>query len=233
MEDFVSLLNTLEPGIVIFDGEYKIRHINRMVLLLFSEFSSADIFDKPLLSLHRHASAEKISRMIELLKTSKRPVPFSIKIFSKDRQSRYLFMKLISLLSSDLHEALCCALMYDITAFISDKSTHLLKIPVGVKNEIKLIDLKDVTYIEADNVYSRVHTGSGAFFSGLSLGVLHNRLPHKYFFRIHRSYIINLEKVEKVIKDGGSVYVRLEESDVNLPVSRNRARVFFERLGLK
>ncbi len=233
MENFVSLLNTLEPGIVIFDKDYKIRHINRAVLLLFSEFSPTDIFDKSLVSLHRHASAEKISKMIELLKTSKRPVPFSIKIFSKDQRSRYLFMKLISLLSSEMDEALCCALMYDITAFISDKTTLLLKIPVGVKNEIKLIDLRDVIFIEADNVYSRVHTREGAFFSGLSLGLLFDRLPHKYFFRTHRSFLINLEKVEKVIKEGGGVYVKLAGYEASLPVSRNRTREFLERLGLK
>ena len=233
MENIVPLLNTLEPGIVIFDKDYNIRHINRVVLILFSEFSPTQIFAQSLVELHQKPAAEKILKMIELLRSSKHPVPFSIKILSKDKHYRYLFMKLISLLSPDLHESLCCAMMYDITAFISDQTTHLLKIPVGVKNEIKLIDLKDVIFIEADNVYSRVHTSEGSFFSGLSLGVLYNRLPEKYFFRVHRSFLINLEKVEKVIKEGGTVSIKLKGSDANLPVSRNRARIFLKKLGLR
>ncbi len=233
MDDLVSLLNTLEPGIVIFDKDYRIRHINRVVLVLFSEFSSAEIFDKSLVDLHQKSSSEKITRMLDLLTTSKRQVPFSIKILSKDQDSRYLFMKLISLLSPGMEDFLCCALMYDITAFISDKTTHLLKIPIGIKNEIKLIDLKDVVFIAADNVYSRVHTEKLDYFSGLSLGILQDRLPRKYFFRIHRSYIINLTKVTEVFKERGAVYVRLQGIDERLPVSRNKTKEFLRLLGLK
>lgn len=233
MDDLVSLLNTLEPGIVIFDKDYRIRHINRVVLVLFSEFSSAEIFDKSLVDLHQKSSSEKISRMLDLLTTSKRQIPFSIKILSKDQDSRYLFMKLISLLSPGMEDSLCCALMYDITAFISDKTTHLLKIPIGIKNEIKLIDLKDVVFIAADNVYSRVHTEKLDYFSGLSLGILQDRLPRKYFFRIHRSYIINLTKVTEVFKERGAVYVRLQGIEERLPVSRNKTKEFLRLLGLK
>ena len=233
MEDLVSLLNTLEPGIVIFDKDYRIHHINRVVLILFSDFSSADIFNKSLTDLHQKASSEKIAGMLELLSTSKRQIPFSIKILSRDNRVSYLFMKLISLLAPDMDESLCCALMYDITAFISDKGMQLLKIPVGIKNEIKLIDLKEVIFIEADNVYSRVHTATNDYFSGLSLGMLYDRLPRKYFFRTHRSYIINLTRITKVTKDHGSIYVSLKGIEEKLPVSRNKSKEFLKLLGLK
>ncbi len=233
MEDLVSLLNTLEPGIVVFDKSYKIHHINRVVMVLFSDFSSSDIFGQSLLDLHQKSSSEKIAKMLELLVTSKRQVPFSLKILSQDNNSRYLFMKLISLLAPDMEESFYCALLYDITAFISDKTTHMLKIPVGVRNEIKLIDLKDVIFIEADNVYSRVCTERGDYFSGLSIGTFHDRLPKKYFFRIHRSYLINLTKITKVFKERGAVYVSLQGIQEKLPVSRGKSKEFLKILGLK
>jgi len=233
MEDLVSLLNTLEPGIVIFDKSYKIHHINRVVMVLFSDFSSSDIFGQSLIDLHQKSSSEKIAKMLELLVTSKRQVPFSLKILSQDNNSRYLFMKLISLLAPDMEGSFYCALLYDITAFISDKTTHMLKIPVGVKNEIKLIDLKDVIFIEADNVYSRVRTERGDYFSGLSIGTFHDRLPKKYFFRIHRSYLINLTKITKVFKERGAVYVSLQGIQEKLPVSRGKSKEFLKILGLK
>jgi DNA-binding LytR/AlgR family response regulator len=232
MDDFVSLLNTLEPGIVIFDKAYKIHYINRIVLILFSEVSPSEIFGKSLLNLHHKDAAGKITRMLDLLSTSKHQIPFSIKILSKDNRDKYLFMKLISLLSPNLNESLFCVLLYDITPYISDKTTHLLKIPVGIKNEIKLIDLKNVVFIEADNVYSRVYTDTGRYFSGLSLGMIHDRLPRKYFHRIHRSYVINLTKINKVWKDRGAVYVSLQGVDEKLPVSRNQSKEFLKRLGL-
>ena len=132
-----------------------------------------------------------------------------------------------------MEESLCCALMYDITPFISDNTMHLLKIPIGVKNDIKLIDLKDVVYIEADNVYSRVYTHSNDYFSGLSLGNLYDRLPRRYFFRIHRSYVVNLTKINKVHKDAGTVFVSVQGSTKKLPVSRNKAKEFLRLLGIK
>lgn len=233
MDDFVPLLNHLEPGMVIFDKDYKIHYINRVILTLFPGFSPEAIFSQSLTDLHQQESAEKITRMLDLLNTSKRQIPFSIKILLKDKQYKYLFIKLIPLLSPNLNAFLYCALLYDITMYISDKSTHLLKIPVGIKNEIGLINLEDVIYVEADNVYSRVYTASGRFFSGLSLGMLYDRLPHKYFFRIHRSYIVNLTKINKVFKEPGTVYVSLQDVDDRLPVSRSRSREFLERMGLK
>jgi len=233
MDDFVPLMNQLEPGIVIFDKDYKIHYINRVILTLFPDFSPEAIFSQSLPDLHQQESADKIKRMLDLLSTSKRQVPFSIKIFSKDNQYKYLFIKLISLLSPNLNAFLSCALLYNITMYISDKSTHLLKIPVGIKNEIRLINIENVIYVEADNVYSRVYTASGRFFSGLSLGVLYGRLPHKYFFRIHRSYIVNLTKINKVFKEPGTIYVSLQDAAERLPVSRSRSREFLERLGIK
>ena len=233
MENLASLLNTLEPGIVIFDRNFKIHYINRVILTLFSEFSPDDIFSRSLNDLHSPSSFEKINRILGLLNTTKRQIPFSIKILSKDQRVRYLFMKLISLLSPEMEESLCCALMYDITAFISDNTMHLLKIPIGVKNDIKLIDPKDVVFIEADNVYSRVYTKSNNYFSGLSLGILYDRLPHKYFFRTHRSYVINMTKIEKVYRNAGAVYVSLQGIDKKLPVSRNKSKEFLRVLGLK
>ena len=233
MNNFVSLLNHLEPGIVIFDGEYRIRYINRMILTLFNNVAPTDIFSRSLLKLHHQESVGKIKKMLDLLNASKRQIPFSIKILLRENQYRYLFIKLIDLVSYQVHEPRFCALMYDITAYISDKSMRLLKIPVGIKNEIKLIDLEDVIFVEADNVYSRVYTEHGGYFSGLSIGMLYDRLPHKYFFRIHRSYLINLTKVSKVFKDGGAIYINFKDHEKRLPVSRNRSREFLERLGLK
>jgi DNA-binding LytR/AlgR family response regulator len=67
----------------------------------------------------------------------------------------------------------------------------------------------------------------------LSLGVLEAGLSQERFFRIHRSYLVNLDRVQKVIREGNAVTLLMADNDCHLPVSRNRAKDFLVRVGLK
>ena len=52
-------------------------------------------------------------------------------------------------------------------------------------------------------------------------------LPEHYFFRIHNSYIINLNKIKEFIKNEGYVIM---ESNHKIPVARQRKSDFLEKL---
>jgi DNA-binding LytR/AlgR family response regulator len=44
---------------------------------------------------------------------------------------------------------------------------------------------------------------------------------------------VNLDRVHKVIREGNAVTLLMADSDSRLPVSRNRAKEFLMRVGLK
>ena len=52
-------------------------------------------------------------------------------------------------------------------------------------------------------------------------------LPEHYFFRIHNSYVINLNKIKAFIKNEGYVIM---DSDQKIPVARQRKSDFLEKL---
>ncbi|MFT5627596.1 MAG: two-component system LytT family response regulator, partial [Dokdonia sp.] len=52
-------------------------------------------------------------------------------------------------------------------------------------------------------------------------------LPEHCFFRIHNSYIINLNKIKEFIKSEGYVVM---ESNYKIPVARQRKSDFLEKL---
>jgi two-component system, LytTR family, response regulator len=52
-------------------------------------------------------------------------------------------------------------------------------------------------------------------------------LPEHYFFRIHNSYIINLNKIKEFIKNEGYVVM---QSQHKIPVARQRRSDFLEKL---
>lgn len=90
---------------------------------------------------------------------------------------------------------------------------------VKVENRMVKVTLSDISYIEGMSEYLKIHfyAKSGEperkpIISLYSLKRLEERLPD-YFMRIHRSYIINLKRIQEVSK----TRVTLED-DVMLPI---------------
>lgn len=68
---------------------------------------------------------------------------------------------------------------------------------IFVKSDYKIvkIDLHDLLYIESLGEYVRFYTKDQKIVSLLSLNDLASFLPQNYFFRIHRSHIINIRHI--------------------------------------
>ena len=71
-----------------------------------------------------------------------------------------------------------------------------------VKSEYKLIkiNLNEVLYFEGLKDYVKIHleTQDKPILTLMSLKALEEKLPAEQFMRVHRSYIVNLEKIELV-----------------------------------
>lgn len=58
------------------------------------------------------------------------------------------------------------------------------------------IQLPDLLYLEADSSYTTLVTAGRKYALRLSLNVMLERIPHDRLVRIHRSYAVNLDRVE-------------------------------------
>ncbi|MFA6152362.1 MAG: LytTR family DNA-binding domain-containing protein [Chitinophagaceae bacterium] len=71
-----------------------------------------------------------------------------------------------------------------------------------IKSEYKQLRIyfSDILYIEGYKDYAKIHLASAAHpvLSLISLKKLEDELPQKAFMRIHRSYIINLNKIDLI-----------------------------------
>jgi two-component system LytT family response regulator len=61
-----------------------------------------------------------------------------------------------------------------------------------------------------------------------TLGTYEDILDPQHFFRIHKSYIINLEHLTEYLSEDG--YFAVLKGGVKLPVARNRVPEFTQRL---
>jgi DNA-binding LytR/AlgR family response regulator len=83
-----------------------------------------------------------------------------------------------------------------------------------------IIPFDTILYIEGEGNYINIFCGSKKVVSRQSLDNIIEQLNKDLFFRIHRSYIINLSKTNRYSKK------EVEINGVTLPVSRNIADEF-------
>lgn len=96
----------------------------------------------------------------------------------------------------------------------TDKNTQSeLFIKSGYEH-IKII-ISDIRYLQADSDYVEVHLANKKYLSSKSLKQWEAQLSTRQFVRIHKSYIINLTKIEKIT--GSRVVL---EQGVDLPIGR-------------
>ena len=85
------------------------------------------------------------------------------------------------------------------------------------KTEHRIVRIKidDIRFIEGMSEYLKIHTDGRQkpVIVLLSMKKLEDRLPKSKFMRVHRSFIINLSKIQEVIKNR----VIMDE-DTNIPV---------------
>lgn len=105
----------------------------------------------------------------------------------------------------------------------ADVSVEQLEHSISLVNQtgFSMVRLDQLVYLKADNNYTQLFLKDGAHLtSSQTLGNFESNLPGSWFFRIHRSYIINLYHLrEYTSKEGGDVVM---SNDARLPVARLR-----------
>lgn len=82
--------------------------------------------------------------------------------------------------------------------------------------------LNTIYYVESFGEYVKVHTDSGVKLTLSSLQKMESILPSTSFYRIHRTFIVNISKIDSI--EGNMVRIKKEK----LPISRQRKDQLFE-----
>jgi DNA-binding LytR/AlgR family response regulator len=99
--------------------------------------------------------------------------------------------------------------------------------------EIKVVPLEDIRYFKSANIYVELHLKDGhTDIYDKSIKQLAILLPSNYY-RIHKSYIVNMETIEKIQTPSGGQYRVVLKSGDCLPVSRNEIKNLKILLGLE
>ncbi len=97
---------------------------------------------------------------------------------------------------------------------------------VRCRGEAVRVDLDRLECIEAEGEYVRLFTGEASYLHRASVTAMMERLNPQRFLRIHRSYIIDRNRIVSVRRRATGGYELLTDAGKTLPVGRNyRAKV--------
>ncbi|MBU8898403.1 DNA-binding response regulator [Corallococcus sp. H22C18031201] len=109
------------------------------------------------------------------------------------------------------------------------ESPERLLVRVGTRSV--LVAVVDIEWIEADDYCVTLHAGDKSHVLRESLSALESRLDPERFVRIHRSALVNLERIREVHRPSPTEQVVVLDSGQRLPVSRSRREHLERRLG--
>jgi len=98
------------------------------------------------------------------------------------------------------------------------------KIVVPTSKGELIIDENEIDWIEAQDYYARIFAGQRRHLVRESLTSLAQRLDAKHFVRVHRSAIVNIDRVKEVRQESGDTSLLLFNG-TRVPVSRRRRRL--------
>ncbi|KOP71284.1 LytTR family transcriptional regulator DNA-binding domain-containing protein [Cytobacillus solani] len=109
------------------------------------------------------------------------------------------------------------------------------KIPTKVNDKIVLFDPPEIDYIESNEGQSNIYIKGEMYPSVFTMTELENRLHPYGFFRCHRSYIVNLQKVREVVTWTRNSFTLVlgDAKKSSIPLSKTKMAELKGMLGLK
>ena len=158
-------------------------------------------------------------------------IDYILKPFSKKRLTRTVQRikqaKAKGLNQSDLREI--------IDGLKESLSTReFVRVSVLENGRILLLRPHEIFFCSAHEGRSRVHTMDKSYLCSATLNELENHLQAKYFFRVHRSFLVNLNCIKNIVPwFNGKYLITMQNSQgTEITVSRNNVKSLKEILVL-
>lgn len=88
---------------------------------------------------------------------------------------------------------------------------------IVVKQDKKIhkLDLESIIYIESMGDYVKFYTSKGVYVAYQTIKNLSEKLPFPKFLKIHKSYIVALDKIESIV--GNTIFI----NEIRLPIGES------------
>ncbi|MFQ5582850.1 MAG: LytR/AlgR family response regulator transcription factor [Calditrichia bacterium] len=198
----LKAINEVKPDLVFLDIQ----------MPKISGFEMLELIDEPPVIIFTTAYDEYAIKAFEV-----NAADYLLKPFSRDRFKTAIEKALLHL--KDVHQPKEVA--ERLVQHREMSAEQIERIIVKSGNNIKIIPVEQILWIEAADDYVLLHTRDGKFLKHKTMSFFEKNLNPLHFVRIHRSHIVNvstIKQIELISRD--SYQIRLI-SGVLLPVSKS------------
>ena len=111
------------------------------------------------------------------------------------------------------------------------KPPYLERLVIKTGGRIIFLKTAEIDWIQADDKYVHLHAGGKSHLVRQTLGALESQLDPQKFIRIHRSAIVNVERIKELQPMFTGEHTVVLENGVKLTLSRTYKNKAFEILG--
>jgi two-component system LytT family response regulator len=103
-----------------------------------------------------------------------------------------------------------------------DQNSYLTRLMIKVSGRVVLLKVDEIDFIEAEGNYAKLNVGRKAHLLREKMHDLEARLDPAKFVRIHRSIIVNLNRIKEMHPHFNGDYIVVLEDGRQLRLSRTR-----------
>ena len=107
------------------------------------------------------------------------------------------------------------------------------RIVVRTGNNIRIIPVGEIHYLEAFDDYVKIHTIEDRFLKKKTMQHFEQILKQSQFVRVHRSYIVNVQEITSIEPMGKDSHIAVLKSRVRIPLSKSGYNKLKEALGMQ
>ena len=115
--------------------------------------------------------------------------------------------------------------------YVQPQTQPARRVVVRSPGQLLFLDVSDIDWIEAASYYACLHVGGDTHIIRRTLSELERELGEGKFIRIHRSIIVNLDRIHGLELQSGGEYEVVLKSKVRLRLSRRFRKRLQDRMG--
>lgn len=114
---------------------------------------------------------------------------------------------------------------------IDEKPQYLERLLIKSNGRIVFLKTREIDWIKADDKYLHLYFGKSNYLVRQSLSQMKTQLDPQIFAQIHRSIIINIERIKELQTMFNGEYNLVLENGAEVPLSRNYKNKLFDLIG--
>jgi two-component system LytT family response regulator len=114
---------------------------------------------------------------------------------------------------------------------VKTQPAYLSRLIIKSQGHLMFLHTADIDWVEADDKYVNLHAGKTSRMVRQTLSAMEAQLDPQKFLRIHRSAIVNVDRIKELHALFAGEHVVILENGTRLTLSRNYKQRLFELLG--